>query len=402
MSDDASGVLLFEPEGSGATPAPTPEALAAELQRLGPELGFARIGVAPAHSLTEAATRLERWLADGLGAGLDYMSGERSDPRALLPEARSVVVVALAHGPFASADPGCGQVAAYARGVDYHLVLKERLRALGNALASVAGRPVRARLAVDTAPLLERELGVRAGIGFVGKNTMLIAPGIGSGFLLGELVVDIEIAPAPRSVLPGCGACRACLDACPTHAFVGPHRLDARRCVSFLTIEQPLDIPVELRSGVGARVFGCDACQSVCPYNASPSPRPAAPELDGRIPTRGLDLLSLLSMGNAGYRKLVKRSALRRVTRDVLARNAAVALASAGEPSATEPLARALGSHPHAGVRRHAAWALGEQGSEAARAALASAAEADADPSVRDAAAAALAALDEKSASAYR
>jgi epoxyqueuosine reductase len=402
MIEDPSGVERFEPQGPGREPPASPEELAGEVQRIGAALGFARIGVAPAERLTAAATRLEHWLAEGLGDGLDYMPGERSDPGALLPGARSVVVGALAHGPFSPepAEPGRGQVAAYARGDDYHLVLKQRLRDLGAALANAAGRPVRGRLAVDTAPLLERELGVRAGIGFLGKNTMLIAPGLGSGFLLGELVVDLPIAPAPQSVAPGCGACRACLDACPTDAFVDAHRLDARRCISFLTIEAPGDIPVERRSEIGSRAFGCDACQSVCPYNASASPRPAAPELDGRVPVGGIDLRSLLSMGNAGYRKLVKRSALRRVTRDVLARNAAVALAR--DTAAVEPLSRALAAHPHAGVRRHAAWALGELGSDAARAALASASKADPDPSVRDAAAAALAALDGKSASAYR
>jgi len=349
--------------------------------------------------MDEARRRLEAFLAAGYDGEMDYLSsGPRHDPRQLLPEARSVIVVALAYGnvpgPAAQSAALSGRLARYARGDDYHLVLKDKLAALERLLPELAGRPVRAQSSVDTAPLLERELAARAGIGFHGKSTLVIAPGLGSYLLFGELLVDVELEPSTPAPLPqSCGSCRACLDACPTQAFVGPHVLDARRCVSYLTIEQTGAIPVELRSGVGDRVFGCDVCQEVCPYNQGTGAREAENLLSPRPERAELDLVALLELGSAGYRKLAKRTALRRVNRTTLQRNAAVALGNSRSPAAIAPLARALESNPSALVRRHAAWALGELGAyldPAARRVLAQAAEADADPEVRDEARSAL------------
>ncbi len=369
-------------------------ALLGRLRSDAERLGFTALAVSGALRLNDAAARLQTWTAHGYDAGLDYMRGaDRADPSALLPGARSVIVVALAHPtPVLIRRSARGAVAAYARGTDYHLVMKDKLRALADALASAAGVSVRARIAVDTAPLLERELAARAGLGFVGKSTMLIVPGVGTNVMLGELVTDLAL-PAGEPVSAGCGACTACLDACPTGAIVAPYLVDARRCISYLTIEHHGSIPVELRPLIGTRVFGCDDCQAVCPFDASASPRPFAPELAGRIAPEGLELEALLSAGNARYRKLVRRTALRRVSRDVLARNAAVALGNAGDRAATPALARALAGHPSALVRGHAAWALGRLGGSLATSAL-EAALADPDAEVRREAALALGSLD--------
>lgn len=368
--------------------------LLARLRTEALRLGFAAVGVAPIDRLADGAARLAAWSAQGFDAGLDYMRGaDRADPAALLPAARSVIVAALAHPtPTPLGRSARGSVAAYARGTDYHLVMKDKLRALADALASAAGTPFRARIAVDTAPLLERELAARAGLGFVGKSTMLIVPGVGTNVMLGEIVTDLELA-AGAPIPAGCGACTACIDACPTGAIVAPFVVDARRCISYLTIEHHGTIPIELRPLIGTRVFGCDECQAVCPFDASATPRPFAPELVGRIDPDGLELEALLSAGNAAYRRLVRRTALRRVSRDVLAQNAAVALGNAGDPAAGPALARALGAHPSARVRAHAAWALGRLGGPVAAAALKAALD-DPDSEVRHEAAVALGSLD--------
>jgi epoxyqueuosine reductase len=206
--------------------------------------------------------------------------------------------------------------------------------------------------------------------------------------LLGELLVDVDIEPS-EAVAPACGRCTACLDACPTGAFVGPYQLDARRCISYLTIENKGPIPRELRAKVGDRVFGCDECQDVCPFNARED-RPAAPELSPAAIRTEVDLIELLELGAAAYRRLVKRSALRRIGREQLRRNAAVALGNSGDARAAGPLARVVRTDPSGLVRAHAAWALGRLGGVEARAALELAAREDGDADVREEAARAL------------
>lgn len=300
----------------------------------------------------------------------------RADPATLLPEARTLITVAL---PYARAglperDPAGplplqGLVARYARGRDYHDVLKQRLRALADRTAELAGRRVLARPCVDTAPLLEREAARRAGVGFTAKSTLTIVAGLGSYVLLGELLVDLEVAPT-EPVRAGCGSCRTCLVACPTRAFVDAYTLDARRCISYLTIELAGSIPRELRSSIGRWVFGCDVCQEVCPYNQSPKPRPSDTELAGDRDLSDPDLVELLELSSAAYRRLVRGTALRRVSRPRLQRNAAVALGNTQNPDAVPPLARALSSNPSPLVRGHAAWALGRLGGPIAKAAL--------------------------------
>jgi epoxyqueuosine reductase len=374
---------------------PTQAGLTQQIADAALALGFARVGFARVERFEEAGKRLRGWLESGYHGELSYLaeSADRADPRALLPEAKTVVAVALSYAeppavPLRAAREGAeltGTVARYARGEDYHLVMKRKLQALAERCEALLGRPVVARACVDTAPLLEHEVARRAGLGFSAKSTLTIVPGLGSWVLLGELLIDVEL-PVSEPLRAGCGSCRACLDACPTGAFVGAHVLDARRCISYLTIEQQGPIPRELRAAIGTRVFGCDVCQEVCPFNASPAPRERAPELETQARLRAVDLVALLELGAAGYRKLVRRTALRRVTRATLARNAAVALGNTRDRRALEPLGRALAAHTSAVVRAHAAWALGELGFRDATAEerLQTARDGDPDQAVRE------------------
>lgn len=360
----------------------------------GQELGFVRVGFAAIDPLEIGRERLSAWLGEGHHAEMSYLvEGPRHDPRALLAEAKTLIAVALAYPaselvPLRRTEDGpplTGIVARYARGEDYHDVMRKKLRRLADATANVLGRPVLARHCVDTAPLLERAAAERAGLGFASKSTMTIIPGVGSYVMLGELLVDAEIA-ADAPMQPRCGSCRACLDACPTGAIVGEHVVDARRCISYLTIEESGPIPRELRPLIGQRVFGCDVCQDVCPFNATAASKPAAAELAPRPSLSGPDLISLLELGSARYRQLVKGTALRRTHRAQLARNAAIALGNSGDPRAVIPLARAVSAHTSPLVRAHAAWALGELGAIAradAWQSLSCAAEHDSDELVR-------------------
>ena len=377
---------------------------AATLADLGRELGFARIAIVPIEEPRRHALYTS-WLATGRAGAMAYLAAPehvagRADLRSLLGTARSLIVVALA---YQRADPVPadallrGRIARYARGEDYHLVMRDRLVALADRLAAALGAPVASRPCVDSAPVLEREWAERAGIGFVAKNTMVIAPGIGSYIVLGELLVDAQLAPtAPDApARPRCGSCRSCLDACPTQAFVDAYVLDARRCISYLTIEHHGTIPRALRPAIGTWVFGCDICQEVCPFNAGAGPGevdPAAPPsggaagrgtVDPLLRPRSLehalpDLVALAARGANQLRQLVKRTALRRIPRDVLLRNVAVALGNTGDPRAIPALVALLG-HRAAVVRGHAAWALGELG-----AADVLAAATDDDPEVAD------------------
>jgi epoxyqueuosine reductase len=363
---------------------------ASMIAELGRELGFARAAGVPIEPPRRHAL-YRSWLASGHAGGMAYLAapehvGPRGDLRELLATARSLIVVALAYD---RADPIApdrllrGRIARYARGEDYHLVLRDRLVVLADRIAAALGSPVASRPCVDSAPVLEREWAERAGIGFIAKNTMLIAPGLGSYVVLGELLVDAELAAtAPGEPLrPRCGACRSCLDACPTRAFVDAYVLDARRCISYLTIEHRGAIPRELRPAIGTWVFGCDVCQEVCPFNAGsgagaavvdPGLRPRS--LDHALP----DLVALAAKGANQLRRLVKRTALRRVPRDALLRNVAVALGNTGDPRAIPALVGLLG-HPAAVVRSHAVWALGVLG-----AAEVLAGYEDSDPAVAD------------------
>ena len=351
------------------------------------ELGFVRAAVVPIEAPRRHALYTS-WLAAGHAGEMAYLASplhvdQRADLRTLLAEARALIVVALAYDRVDPIPPSAlvrGRIARYARGEDYHLVMRDRLVALADRLAAHLGRPVASRPAVDSAPILEREWAERGGLGFIAKNTMLIAPGAGSYILLGELLVDVELpTTAPEAPpRPRCGTCRSCLDACPTNAFVDAYLLDARRCISYLTIEHHGVIPRELRASIGTWVFGCDECQEVCPFNAGAG-EPHDPLLAPRSVEHALpDLLALAAKGSNQLRQFVRRTALRRVPRHVLQRNIAVALGNTGAAEAIPALQRWLGSHSPL-VRLHAVWALGRLGAHAILAA-----HHDDDPGVRD------------------
>jgi epoxyqueuosine reductase len=267
-----------------------------------------------------------------------------------------------------------GPVARYARGDDYHFVMDSRLRELHGAIDGWVGTPVRGKAYVDTGPILERDLARQAGLGWFGKNTMLINPGLGSFFFLGTLLLDLELAPDAPFETDHCGTCTRCLDACPTDALVEPGVLDARRCISYLTIEARGPIPEELGVLVGGLVYGCDICQDVCPWNgkfsgALPDDSPYAPRealvgTDARVLAR-----ELLGMSPPEFSAAFKGSPMKRAKLRGLKRNAAVVLGNVGTPDDVPALAAAV-SDPEPLVRGHAAWALRRIGSAEALAAL--------------------------------
>ena len=356
-----------------ASPATASETLEQRILRSARELGFVRAGIARPERSEQAAERLASWLAAGNHGQMHYMAGQRdrSSPAALFEAVQSVLVVALPYGdgPTVSLRRSAtgpelglaltGKVARYARGEDYHRVLKTKLERLGAVIDELVGRAVGRRACVDSAPLLERDFAVRAGIGFSAKSTLTIVPGAGSFVLLGELLLDLELTPTNAAATGGCGACTECLTACPTGAFAGPYVLDARRCISYLTIELTGSVPRELRALIGQHVFGCDICQDVCPWNHSRHAPAADAELGRREQLLAPPLEELLFLTSSGYRRLVRGSALSRVSRARLGRNAAIALGNSKNPAAEAPLARALSTHSSALVRAHAAWALG-------------------------------------------
>ncbi len=353
----------FEPSAHIEQPACSPGELARRLRAHAAELGLAGLGFASVEPFASAERALSAWLGAGYQGSMDYMasSGTRSDPRRLAPATTTMAVVAIAT---AEQDrpthrlPIFDHVAAYARGTDYHAVLHKKLAALGQLVADHAGRPIEARACVDTAPLLEREAARRSGLGFIGKSNMLIMPGIGSQVLLGALLVNIAIAPdgPPEH---RCGRCTACLTACPTQAFVKPWLLDARRCIAYLTIEYKGWIAHDLRPMIGTRLFGCDVCQDVCPYNHGKGAVLPHGTADTLNQPDAAHLLPWLTMSSSDYRRFVSGTALRRASRWQLLRNAAIAAGNSGEDSLLKPLAALLLDSTHPIVRGHAAWAIG-------------------------------------------
>jgi epoxyqueuosine reductase len=285
--------------------------------------GFVAAGVlAAARPVTWGEFR--EWLGHGYHgemAWLERDAAARMRFDAILPFTRSVLAVARvvpASGP--------GNVAAYARGEDYHRVVRRTLKEVVDDLRPLAPRGSHFRVCVDTAPLLEREIAVRAGLGFVGKNGMLIVPGVGSHVVLGEVLTDVALAPSPSAFADGtdrCGSCTACLDACPTQAFVAPRVLDARKCLSYLTIEKRGSLAAAEEAALGGRLFGCDDCQDVCPFN-----RKAVM----RVSEASLDPHEILALDEEGFRRRFFRSAIWRATRSGLARNARAALAPRDGP----------------------------------------------------------------------
>jgi epoxyqueuosine reductase len=354
------------------------------------ELGFDLIGVAPAGRATRADA-FARWVQAGQAGDMAYMTRDpqrRQDARVLMPDARSVIVVGLSHYTVdlpreIKFDPARGLIARYAWGLDYHDVMTPRLRDLAQFIRGEAAREMQARVYVDTGPVLERDLAGQAGLGFTGKNTCLIHPRMGSWLFLGEIILDLELECDTPIGHVGCGSCTRCLSACPTDAFAAPYVLDARRCISYLTIELRGGIPRELRGAMGNRIFGCDDCQDVCPWPLRFA-RPTAergfyPVDHDRAAPRLLDLIGL---DEKQFRERFRGTPIRRAGRRGLLRNVAVALGNWGDEAAVPALAAALDDVEPL-VRSHAARALGQLPARGARRALDARRKIESDISVR-------------------
>ncbi|HEU4455346.1 MAG TPA: tRNA epoxyqueuosine(34) reductase QueG [Longimicrobium sp.] len=365
------------------------------------EVGFDAVGIAPAGASAHGEA-YARWVGEGMHGEMGYLAREdavakRADPSLLVPGARSAVVVALRYydadqDAGAADDPSRGIVARYARNDDYHDLMKERLIALQEWI-NVELTPVSGRAYVDTGAVLEREMASRAGLGWHGRNTMLIQPRRGSYYFLGVVLLDVELAHDEPFARDHCGTCAACVDACPTGALLGRDgsgapRMDARRCISYLTIELKGPIPRDLRPLIGNRIYGCDICQEVCPWNSFAEPTTE----EAFLAREGLDgprLVEWMTMTQEEFSARFKGSPIKRAKRRGLLRNVAVALGNWGSPEAVPALAVALNDEEPL-VRGHAAWALGRIGTEAARQALSGRAEVEEDAWVREEIAAAL------------
>ncbi len=336
------------------------------------ELGFSRCGVCPAVSPPGAA-RLDEWLAAGYAGQMHYLADRREaygHPNSVLDGARSLVMLAMNYRTAEPAvpDAGQGRVSRYAWGeADYHDVIRERLDALADTLRAEAPA-ARVRGVVDTAPLLEREFAQLAGLGWIGKNTLLLNRDEGSWFFLAALLTDVDLEYDAAHETDHCGTCRACLDACPTGAFPQPYVLDASRCISYLTIELREAVPAELREGVGDWLFGCDVCQEVCPWNSrSPLSRQAA--MAPREDSNPMDLIGLFELDEAAFRTRFRHTPLWRPKRRGILRNAAIVLGNRPTPAALPALVRGLNDDEPL-VRGASAWALGRYTQPAARRAL--------------------------------
>ncbi len=361
-------------------------ALSLKIKQQAQELGFALVGISPAKSPLHGES-FAQWLRQGMAGELDYMKRTerlRRQPRELVPWAKSVVSVGMNYlTPFARVDSTAapqGWISRYAWGDDYHNLMKDRLEALLEDIKAWHGGAVEGRAFVDSGPVLEREFAGIAGLGWIGKNTHLISPKKGSWFFLGELFLNLPLR-YDRPIRDRCGKCDLCIKACPTKAFVGPYILDARRCISYLTIELKGWIPRYLRPLVGNHIFGCDICQEVCPYNikALPTPEPAFGPRPGFYAPQ---LIPLLSLGAEEFRRQFRNSPILRAKRRGLLRNVAVALGNLKSVEAVSALVRALDDEDSL-VRGHVAWALGQIGTPAAVAALKMRLGIEPDPEVR-------------------
>lgn len=343
-----------------------PQALTERVKGLALAVGFDLAGVAPAEPAPHAGF-LHEWIARGYAGEMDYIArraAERVDPRRVMPGVRSIVAVGFVHDPQERREPGPDrfQVARYAGGDDYHDVLLDRLRAFEAGLEALAEGPVRTRGYVDTGPVLERAVAARAGLGWVGKNTCVIHPRLGSHMFLGVVLTDL-VLEADEPVADHCGSCRACLDACPTGAFPEPYVLDATRCISYTTIEARGGVPEELREGQGDWGFGCDVCQEVCPWNTRERRRVPddphglrarlAPRPDWRAPS----LAWALSLDEGAWRQATRNTALRRAKYRGLMRNVLVAAGNSGRRE-LRPLVQRHADGEDPLLAEHARWAL--------------------------------------------
>jgi epoxyqueuosine reductase len=343
-------------------------------------LGFDACGFASAAEAWPAGARLAQFVEDGRHGDMAWMAetlDRRAHPTGMWPEARSAVVVGMTYGP--DTDPllgldrrSNGLISAYARGDDYHGLIKGRLKNLGGWIKARFGGEV--KVFVDTAPLMEKPLAERAGLGWQGKHTNLVSRDLGSWLFLGSVLTSIDL-PLDTPGGDACGTCRACLDICPTNAFPAPYQLDARRCISYLTIEHEGPIDPALRPALGNRIYGCDDCLAVCPWNKF-AVRAREMGLKARPELEEPSLAMLARLDDAGFRALFRKSAVTRIGRDRLVRNVLYAAGNSGDP-ALVPEVEALLADANPVVRGAAVWALKRLAPERAEVLRASAAETD-------------------------
>ena len=338
------------------------KALTAALKVQAAQLGFVTCGIAPADATPESAARLREWLASGAHGDMLWMeerAEQRGSPAALWPEVRSVVMLGMSYAP--AEDPlrladeaGIARISTYAQGQDYHDIVKKALKALARWLVDQAGCDL--KVFVDTAPVMEKPLAEAAGLGWQGKHTNLVSREHGSWLFLGAIMTTLELEPDGRH-RGSCGSCDACQRACPTQAFPAPYRIDARRCISYLTIENKGPIPIEFREGMGNRIYGCDDCLSVCPWNKFAAAASANRAFVARAELAVPEIGDLLGLDDAGFRTVFAGSPIKRIGRDRMIRNVLIAAGNNGDATllpAIEPLI----DDPAAVVRGAAAWAL--------------------------------------------
>ena len=357
----------------------------AAIRKAALDLGFDAIGFAPPELAEEARLYLGEYLARGYHGDMGWLAArteERVQPKNLWPEVKTVVVLGLNYGPEGDAlaglaEPRQGNISVYARGRDYHDVMKSRLKALARKITEDSPSPL--KVFVDTAPVMEKPLAQCAGIGWQGKHTNLVSRDFGSWLFLGEIYLSLELEPdAPED--DHCGACHACLDACPTAAFPAPYKLDARRCISYLTIEHKGHIPRALRAPIGNRIYGCDDCLAACPWNKF-----ARAARETRFATRAgnAELAELVTLDDAAFRARFAGTPVKRTGRDRFIRNVLIAIGNSGDVSLIPAVIIHLDDNSPL-VRAMAVWALGRLADPAAFAELRAIREAgETDPEVR-------------------
>lgn len=325
-------------------------------------LGFAACGFAHADAAPEAAARLDEWLEAGSHGSMDWMEarkGERARPRGLWPDARSLIMLGMSYAPREdplrlAAEPGIGRISAYAQGHDYHDVVKKALKHLARWLVEQAGGEL--KVFVDTAPVMEKPLAAAAGIGWQGKHSNLVSRDHGSWLFLGAIMTSLDLPP-DEAHDDRCGSCDACQTACPTDAFPRPYVVDARRCISYLTIEHKGPIPHEFRVALGNRIYGCDDCLAVCPWNKFAEAAAANRAFATRAELAAPELADLIAMDDAAFRAIFSGSPIKRIGRDRMVRNALLAAGNSGL-SRLVPAIASLLDDPAPVVRGAAIWAL--------------------------------------------
>jgi epoxyqueuosine reductase len=339
------------------------DALRERLKGKAEELGFCAFGIARADAAPETGKRLRAWLDEGCHGDMLWMeetAERRASPAGLWPEVRSVISLGMSYAPAGdplalAGRPELGRISVYAQGGDYHDVIKKALKALARWLVEEADCAL--KVFVDTAPVMEKPLAEAAGLGWQGKHTNLVSRRDGSWLFLGAIYTTLELEPSPAPHKVHCGSCSACLDACPTNAFPAPFRLDARRCISYLTIEHKGPIPDEFREAIGNRIYGCDDCLSVCPWNrfaeAARANRAFLPRAELTAPA----LADILALDDAGFRQVFAGSPIKRIGRNRMVRNAAIAAGNSGRAELVPVLER-LAADEDAVVAEAAGWAL--------------------------------------------